>query len=69
MLLNIYWTLRMFKIDYGCTLYATAKKYLLAQIESIHNTGIRIASRAFRTSLVKSILCEASELPLDLRRK
>lgn len=69
MLLKIYRTLIRSKLDYGCIIYSSAKKYLLSQIDAIHNMGIRIASGAFKTSPVSSLLCEASEPPLDLRRK
>lgn len=35
--------------------------------QSIHHTGIRFTTGAFRSSRVDSLLCNAGKLPWDLR--
>ena len=51
------------KIDYGCQLYSTALTGKLKKLGSIQREGIRIYTRAYRTSPVESY-----DLPLELRR-
>ena len=41
----------------------------MAQLDSIHNQGLRLALGAFRTSPVRSLYAEANEPSLNLRRK
>ncbi|XP_078051891.1 uncharacterized protein LOC144478042, partial [Augochlora pura] len=41
----------------------------LKKLDSIHNTALRIATGAFRTSPILSVLEEANEPPLSFRRK
>ena len=55
-------------IDYGCTVYGTASNTNLRQLDSIHNSGLRLALGAFRTSPVSSLHTEANEAPLEERR-
>lgn len=68
-LLIIYRTLIRTKIDYRSILYSTSKPHHLKRIEAISNTAIRIASGAFKTSPIESLLAEASEPPLQIRQK
>ena len=56
------------KLDYGCIVYGTASKTNLRQLDSIHNTGLRLALGAFGTSPVSSLYTEANEAPLEERR-
>lgn len=59
----------MSRINYGSIIYSTAKENLLKILDSLHNEGIRISIRAFRTSPLDKILCYAGELPLKLQRE
>ncbi|KAF0707103.1 RNase H domain-containing protein, partial [Aphis craccivora] len=67
-ILRIYKYLFHSVISYGSIIYNSAKNNLLSTINPVHNQGIRLATGAFMTSPVDSILCNAAELPLDLRR-
>ena len=49
-------------------MYGTASKTNLRQLDSIHNTGLRLALGAFCTSPVSSLYTEANEAPLEERR-
>ena len=68
-LLKIYRTLIRSKLDYGSSLYASASISTLNSLNTIHNSSIRIALGAFRTTPTTSLLSEASEPPLDIRRQ
>ena len=50
-------------------MYNSAHPNVLNKLNSVHNSGIRIATGAYRTSPIYSILTEAQVLPLNLRRK
>lgn len=67
-LLKMYRTLIRSKIDYACIAYSTAKRKILKKLDSVHHTGIRIATGAFKSSPVISILNEAGEESLEERR-
>ena len=56
------------KFDYGCIVYGTASNTNLQQLDSIHNSGLRLALGAFCTSPVSSLYTEANEAPLEERR-
>ena len=43
------------KLDYGCIVYVTASNTNLRQLDSIHNSGLRLAFGAFCTSPVSSL--------------
>lgn len=68
-LLSLYRTLIRSKIDYGAIVYGTATPSTLKKIDVIHNTCLRMAIGAHRTSPIKSILSEAGEQPLSYRRQ
>lgn len=68
-LISIYKALILFLIDYGSIIYNSAKPKTLKSLDPIHNQGIRLATGAFRTSPIESIMCNAGELPLYLRRQ
>lgn len=57
------------KLDYGAGLYDTAAGHRLKELDSIHNLALRLSLGAYRTSPINSILVEAEEMPLKLRRK
>ena len=48
-------------------MYGTASNTNLRQPDSIHNSGLRLALRAFCTSPVSSLYTEANEAPLEER--
>ena len=56
------------KFDYGCIVYGTASNTNLRQLDSIHNSGLRLALGAICTSPVSSLYTEANEAPLEERR-
>ena len=57
------------KLDYGCIVYRSASKAVLAKLDPVHNQGIRPSIGAFRSSPVESLYAEAHEPPLDIRRE
>ncbi|CAI6359749.1 unnamed protein product [Macrosiphum euphorbiae] len=65
---QIYKSLILSKLEYGAFIYIDAKQSALKMIETIHNSGLRLATGAFRSSPISSILNIANTLPLDLRR-
>ena len=67
-LLILYRAIVRSKFDYGCIVYGTASNTNLRQLDSIHNSGLRLALGAFCTSPVSSLCTEANEAPLEERR-
>lgn len=67
-LITIYKSLIISIINYGSTIYNSAKKSTLNSLNSIHNQGILLSTGAFRTSPIDSILCNAGEPPLKIIR-
>ena len=67
-LLNLYRSLVRSKLDYGSTVYESARKYLKC-LDTIHYPGLRLALGAFRTSLVESLYAESNEPSLYTRRE
>lgn len=55
-------------LDYGSQVYSSARPSALKMLDSIHHTALRIASGAFRSTPVPSLLSECSEPPLSMRR-
>ena len=68
-LLTLYRSLIRSKIDYASIVYDAACVSSKRPLDVIHHTALRIATGAFRTSPTASILVEADEMPLVLRRK
>ncbi|KAI5742970.1 hypothetical protein M8J77_013193 [Diaphorina citri] len=54
--------------DYGCFVYGAAKAHILNKLNPVHNSGIRIATGALRSSPIPSLLVESGVPPLQLRR-
>ena len=50
-LLMLYRTTGRSKLDYDCSVYGTASNTNLRQLDSLHNSGLRLALEAFCTSL------------------
>ena len=67
-LLKLYRAIVRSKFDYGCIVYGTASNTNLRQLDSIHNSGLRLALGAFCASPVSSLYTEANEAPLEERR-
>ena len=65
MMITFYKSFIRSKLDYGCTIYCSASKTVLKQLETIQNTAIRIASGAFKSFPVVSLVTETNILPLD----
>ena len=63
--LKLYRAIVRSKFDYGCIVYGTASNTNLWQLDSIHNSGLRLALGAFCTSTVSSLYTEANEAPLE----
>ena len=66
--LMLYRAIVRFKLDYGCIVYGTASNTNLRQLDSIHNSGLRLAVGAFCTSSKSSLYTEDNETPLEERR-
>ena len=67
-LLRLYQALVRSKLDYGSIVYGSACKSNLQRLDTVHNSGLRIALGAFRTSPIPSLHTEAGETSLELRR-
>ena len=67
--INTYRSLIRSKIDYGSVIYSSAKDKVLDSLSPIHNSCLRMAIGAFRTSPISSILAESNEEPLSFRRE
>ena len=68
-LLTLYRSLIRSKLDYACVVYDAACTSSKSALDTIHHAAVRIATGAFRTSPTASLLIEADEMPLALRRK
>ena len=69
MLLRLYHSLIISVLDYGSVVYDGALASAKLSLDSVHHACVRIATGAFRTSRRASLLVDAGETPLDLRRK
>ena len=67
-LLMLYQAIVRSKLDYGCIVYGTVSNTNLRQLDSIHNSGSRLALGAFCTSPVSSLYTKVNEAPLEERR-
>lgn len=67
-LLELYRSLILTKLEYGAVVYGSARKTTLANLDTIHYCGLRMACGAFRTSPNSSIYCEVGLPPLSIRR-
>ena len=68
-LLTLYRSLIRSKLDYACMIYDAACASSKRPLDTIHHTAVRIATGALRTSPTASLLIEADEMTLALRRK
>ena len=56
------------KLDYGCQVYGSASTTNLDKLNVIHNTGLRLATGAFKSSPVESLYVESGFYSLEDRR-
>ena len=65
-LLRLYKALVFSKLTYGCEVYTSATASHLKALNTVHHAGIRIATGAFKSSPIESMLVDAGEMSLDL---
>lgn len=56
------------RTDYGAAIYSTASTSTLKTINVIQNSALRLATGAFRTTPIDSLLSASAEWPPDYRR-
>ena len=66
-LLKLYRSLIRSKLDYGSSIYQSARKTYLKILNPICHGGLRLVLGAFRTSPVESLYAEANEAPANIR--
>ena len=67
-MLRLYRSLIISKLDYGCNVYGSARKSYLQMLDPIYNQGLlRLCLGAFRTSPVESLYVDAHEPSLGDR--
>ena len=49
-MLRLYRSLVRSKLDYGCTVYGSARNSYSQMLDPVHNQGLRLCLGAFRTS-------------------
>ncbi|CAD6232770.1 GSCOCG00012235001-RA-CDS, partial [Cotesia congregata] len=67
-LIKTYKALIETKLNYGAEIYSSATNSNLKLLNSVQTTALRLAVGAFRSSPTYSILAEANEIPLRLKR-
>ena len=68
-LLYLHETLILSKLEYGSEVYSSATSARLRMLDAVHHAGVRLATGAFRSSPIPSLLVDAGCLPLQLRRR
>ena len=68
-LLLLYRSLVRSKLDYACFIYDNTYESIKRALDTVHHAAVRIATGAFRTTPISSLLAEAHEPPLALRRQ
>ena len=68
-LLLLHRTLILSKLEYGSEIYSSATEARLRVLDSVHHAGVRLATGAFCTSPIPSLLVDAGVFPLALRRQ
>ena len=68
-LLTLYRSLVRSKLEYGCIVYESATETAKRVLDTIQNHALRIITGAFRTSPTSSLMVDADEMPLSLRRR
>ena len=52
-------------LEYGSPIFNSASKSVLKMLDPVHNLGLRIATGAFKSSPVPSLIVESGEVPLS----
>lgn len=68
LMLMIYKAMIRSVFDYGCLAYGSAARSTLSKLDVVQSRALRICTGAFRTTTILSLLVEAGEVPLRLRR-
>jgi ribonuclease HI len=68
LLVTLLQSLVLSKLDYGCSVYSSARNSYLKLLDTILTSGLRYATGAFRTSPASSLQSYCGLLPLNLRR-
>ena len=65
-LLRLHHSFILSKLSYGCEVFSSATVNRLKILNTIHHSGVRLSTGAFKSSPISSLLVDACELPLDL---
>ena len=68
-LMLLYRSIIRSKLDYACFVYDSASEASKRTLDTVHHHSLRVVTGAFRTSPTTSLLAEADEPPLQLRRQ
>jgi ribonuclease HI len=68
-LLMLHKALILSKLEYGSVVYSSATPARLKTLDSVHHGGLRMATGAFRTSPIPSLLVASGEMGLEHRRQ
>lgn len=68
-LLSLYKSMILSRMDYGSAVYSSARISRLRVLESVHGMGIKLATGAFRTSPLIALCCDGGIPPLRFRRQ
>ena len=68
-MLQLYKSLILSKLDYGCFIYGSSPKSYIKMLDPIQNECLRLCLGAYKTSPVESLEVEANVPPLRLRRE
>ena len=67
-LLQLYRTLIRSKLDYGCIIYDSARKYYISHLDTTHHQGLWLAQGVFRTSPIQSLYVEGCKSSRRIRK-
>ncbi|GFV94545.1 uncharacterized protein TNCV_3826121 [Trichonephila clavipes] len=68
-LLQVYQTLILSRLDYGCVVYGSARASVLKRLDTINHSALIICSGAFKTLPVTSLYVVCHQPRLELRRR
>ncbi|XP_075233902.1 uncharacterized protein LOC142331734 [Lycorma delicatula] len=67
-MLFFYYSLRRSCLDYGCVAYFSARQTVLKMLDGVHHAFLRLATGAFRSTPIASLLVDCGEPSLWDRR-
>jgi hypothetical protein len=68
-MMKIYQAMILPVINYGSTIYSSAKTEHIAKLEPLQNEALRLATGAFRSTRITGLQVEANMMPLEFRRE